>query len=161
MQQTSQPLEVNEAGHLVIGGVDSLELANQYQTPLVAYDVTKIRDQIRRFKQVFETAGVDYAVSFASKALAIKAIYQVMKAEGAHADVVSGGELYTAKSAGFPMANVSYHGNNKSKQELTEALDAGVGMIVIDNFHEIDLLKELLAERKQKQAVNAWNYGPY
>ena len=48
MQQTSQPLEVNEAGHLVIGGVDSLELANQYQTPLVAYDVTKIRDQIRR-----------------------------------------------------------------------------------------------------------------
>lgn len=153
MQQTSQPLEVNDAGHLVIGGVDSLELANQYQTPLVAYDVTKIRDQIHRFQQVFEAAGVDYAVSFASKALAIKAIYQVMKAEGVHADVVSGGELYTAQSAGFPMAKVSYHGNNKSKQELSEALDAGVGMIVIDNFHEIDLLKELLAKRNQKQAV--------
>ena len=153
MQQTTQPLAVNAAGHLEIGGVDSLALAKQYQTPLVVYDVAKIREQIRRFKQVFETAGVEYAVSFASKALSIKAIYQVMQAEGAHADVVSGGEIYTAQTAGFPMARVSFHGNNKSRAELEQALDAGVGMIVVDNFHEIELLKTLLTERNVMQKV--------
>lgn len=153
MQQTTQPLVVNAAGHLEIGGVDSLALAKQYQTPLVVYDVAKIREQIRRFKQVFEAAGVEYAVSFASKALSIKAIYQVMQAEGAHADVVSGGEIYTAQTAGFPMARVSFHGNNKSRAELEQALDAGVGMIVVDNFHEIELLKTLLTERNVMQKV--------
>lgn len=153
MQQTTQPLAVNAAGHLEIGGVDSLALAKQYQTPLVVYDVAKIREQIRRFKQVFKTAGVEYAVSFASKALSIKAIYQVMQAEGAHADVVSGGEIYTAQTAGFPMARVSFHGNNKSRAELEQALDAGVGMIVVDNFHEIELLKTLLTERNVMQKV--------
>lgn len=138
--------EINAAGHLTIGGCDTIELAHKYGTPLVVYDVSRIRDQIRRFKKVFEANQVDYAVSHASKAFAAIAMFQVAAAEGAHIDVVSGGELYTAIQAGFPMDRVSFHGNNKSADELTMAIRHHVGVIMLDNFHEIDLLSQLLEE---------------
>lgn len=150
-QITSQQL--NAAGHLVIGGCDAIDLAHQYGTPLVVYDVAKIRQQIRAFKRVFIENQVDYAVSYASKAFAAIAMYQVVAAEGGHTDVVSGGELYTALQAGFPMENVSFHGNNKTREELEMAIDHQVGMIIIDNFHEIDLLAELLEEKDTKANV--------
>ena len=86
----------NDAGHLTIGGVDSLQLAKQFQTPLYVYDVSAIRDQIRAFKRIFEAQHFNYAVSYASKAFATIAMYQVAKQEACHVDVVSGGELYTA-----------------------------------------------------------------
>lgn len=146
MNEQVQPSEINAAGHLTIGGVDTLELAEQFGTPLVVYDVAAIRDQIRRFKKVFEDNDVDYEVSYASKAFSSVAIYQVMKEEGAHTDVVSGGELTTAIKAGFPMDKVSFHGNNKSLAELKLAVDHHVGMIMLDNFHEIDLLNQVLEE---------------
>lgn len=136
----------NDAGHLTIGGVDSLQLAEQFQTPLYVYDVSAIRDQIRAFKRVFEAQHFNYAVSYASKAFATIAMYQVAKQEACHVDVVSGGELYTAAQADFPMADVSFHGNNKSEKELREALALNVGTIVVDNFHELQLLGNLLAE---------------
>ena len=69
--------QINQAGHLTIGGVDSLELAKEYGTPLVVYDVSQIRNQIRAFKKVFEEEQVNYAVSYASKAFASIAMYQV------------------------------------------------------------------------------------
>lgn len=150
-QLTNQ--QINEAGHLTIGGVDATELAAQYQTPLAVYDVSKIRDQIRRFKSVFEDNGVDYAVSYASKAFATIAMYQVIDQEDAHIDVVSGGELYTAIQAGFPMAHVSFHGNNKSQAELEMAVSNHVGVIVLDNFHEIELLNEVLEAHDTSIAV--------
>ena len=134
----------NQAGHLTIGGVDALKIAQDFQTPLYVYDVGAIRAQIRAFKRVFEEQQVDYAVSYASKAFATVAMYQVAAQENCHIDVVSGGELYTAQQAHFPMAAVSFHGNNKSRQELEEALAAGVGTIIIDNFDELELLGELL-----------------
>ncbi|KRK48645.1 diaminopimelate decarboxylase [Secundilactobacillus kimchicus] len=145
----SEQLSINQqnaAGQLTIGGVAASQLAEEFQTPLVAYDVTKIRDQIRRFKSVFEDNGVSYAVSYASKAFAAIAMYQVVDQEGGHIDVVSAGELYTAMQAGFPMANVSFHGNNKSREELELAVAQHVGVIVLDNFHEIELLDAVLAE---------------
>jgi diaminopimelate decarboxylase len=150
-QLTNQ--QINEAGHLTIGGVDATELAAQYQTPLAVYDVSKIRDQIRRFKSVFEDNGVDYAVSYASKAFATIAMYQVIDQEDAHIDVVSGGELYTAIQAGFPMAHVSFHGNNKSQAELEMAVSNHVGVIVLDNFHEIELLNAVLEAHDTSAAV--------
>lgn len=150
-QLTNQ--QINEAGHLTIGGVDATELAAQYQTPLAVYDVSKIRDQIRRFKSVFEDNGVDYAVSYASKAFATIAMYQVIDQEDAHIDVVSGGELYTAIQAGFPMAHVSFHGNNKSQAELEMAVSNHVGVIVLDNFHEIALLNDVLKAHDASAAV--------
>ncbi|OYS70751.1 diaminopimelate decarboxylase [Limosilactobacillus reuteri] len=138
--------QLNAAGHLTIGGCDAIDLAHRFGTPLVVYDVQQIRHQIRAFKQVFEENSVDYAVSYASKAFSAIAMYQVVAAEGAHVDVVSGGELYTAIKAGFPMANVSFHGNNKSREELEMAIDHHVGTIMIDNFHEIELLADVLEE---------------
>lgn len=145
--------QINEAGHLTIGGVDADELAAKYQTPLAVYDVSKIRDQIRRFKSVFEANGVDYAVSYASKAFATVAMFQVIDQEQGHIDVVSGGELYTAIQADFPMARVSFHGNNKSRDELEMAVKHHVGVIVLDNFHEIELLDSVLKEQDASSAV--------
>ncbi|WP_125708794.1 diaminopimelate decarboxylase [Lacticaseibacillus porcinae] len=140
----------NDAGHLTIGGVDSLQLAEQFQTPLYVYDVSAIRTQIRAFKRVFEAQHFNYAVSYASKAFATIAMYQVAKQEACHVDVVSGGELYTAAQANFPMADISFHGNNKSEQELREALALNVGTIVVDNFYELQLLGNLLAETPER-----------
>lgn len=139
--------QINKAGHLIIGGVDSLKLAKEYGTPLVVYDVSQIRNQIRAFKKVFEEEQVNYAVSYASKAFASIAIYQVANEEGAYTDVVSAGELYTAMKANFPMERVSFHGNNKSKEELEMAVKNHVGKIMIDNFYEINLLNQVLEEQ--------------
>lgn len=139
--------QINQAGHLTIGGVDSLKLAKEYGTPLVVYDVSQIRNQIRAFKKVFEEEQVNYAVSYASKAFASIAMYQVANEEGAYIDVVSAGELYTAMKANFPMERISFHGNNKSKEELEMAVKNHVGKIMIDNFYEIDLLRQVLEEQ--------------
>lgn len=139
--------QINKAGHLIIGGVDSLKLAKEYGTPLVVYDVSQIRNQIRAFKKVFEEEQVNYAVSYASKAFASIAMYQVANEEGAYTDVVSAGELYTAMKANFPMERVSFHGNNKSKEELEMAVKNHVGKIMIDNFYEISLLNQVLEEQ--------------
>lgn len=136
-------IEVQD-NQLMIGGVPATKLADEYGTNLQVYDVSKIRDQIRAFKRVFEKNNLEYAVSYASKAFACIAMYQVLKQEDAHADIVSGGELYTAIKAGFPMDHVSFHGNNKSRAELEMAVDHHVGMIILDNFYEIQLLNEVL-----------------
>lgn len=141
--------QVNEAGHLMIDGADAVELAHTYGTPLIAYDVSAIRQQIRRFKKVFERNQVDYAVSYASKAFATVGMFQLVNQEDAHIDVVSGGELYTAIKAGFPMEKVSFHGNNKSRAELEMAVDHHIGVVILDNFHEIELLSEILKEKQQ------------
>ena len=127
--------------------MDSLKLAKEYGTPLVVYDVSQIRNQIRAFKKVFEEEQVNYAVSYASKAFASIAMYQVANEEGAYTDVVSAGELYTAMKANFPMERVSFHGNNKSKEELEMAVKNHVGKIMIDNFYEINLLNQVLEEQ--------------
>lgn len=142
--------QINQAGHLTIGGVDSLKLAKEYGTPLVVYDVSQIRNQIRAFKKVFEEEQLNYAVSYASKAFASIAMYQVANEEGAYTDVVSAGELYTAMKANFPMERISFHGNNKSKEELEMGVKNHVGKIIIDNFYEIDLLRQVLEEQDSK-----------
>ena len=142
--------QINEKGHLTIGGVDTVELAQKYGTPLVVYDVEQIRNQIRAFKKVFEKEKVAYAVSYASKAFACIAMYQVANEEGAYTDVVSAGELYTALKANFPTERISFHGNNKSLFEIEMAVKNHVGKIIIDNFHEIKLLDKLLREQDAK-----------
>lgn len=142
--------QINEKGHLTIGGVDTVELAQKYGTPLVVYDVEQIRNQIRAFKKVFEKEKVAYAVSYASKAFACIAMYQVANEEGAYIDVVSAGELYTALKANFPTERISFHGNNKSFFEIEMAVKNHVGKIIIDNFHEIKLLDKVLREQDAK-----------
>lgn len=93
--------QINENGHLTIGGVDSVELAKKYGTPLFVYDLQLIRDRARGFIETFKKLGVKAEVAYASKAFSCIAIYQLAKEENLSLDVVSGGELFTAIQAGF------------------------------------------------------------
>lgn len=136
---------VNEQGHLEIGGVDVVELAKTYGTPLYIYDVALIRARARAFKEAFQRHGVRAQVAYASKAFSAVAIVQLAAEEGLSLDVVSGGELYTALAAGFPPERIHFHGNNKSRDELAMALEHGIGCIVADNFYELELIEELAA----------------
>lgn len=144
---------INERGHLEIGGVDAVDLAKEYGTPLYVYDVVKIRRNSRAFIDAFANTGVEAKVSYASKAFSSLAILQVVNEEGLGLDVVSEGELYTAIKADFPPEKIQFHGNNKSIRELEMALDYGVGTIIIDNFHEISLLEQLAKDKNKRVDV--------
>ena len=150
---TNDYYQTNDQGHLMIGGVDALKLAENFGTPLVVYDVAQIRKQFNALKQAFVAGQVDYAISYASKAFTSIAIYQVINELCGHIDVVSGGELYTALKAGFSTEKISFHGNNKTKDELLMAVENNVGVIILDNFHEIELLKQVLHETNKKVQV--------
>ena len=137
---------VNNVNQVTIGGLSATQLARQYGTPLQVFFFTMIRNQIQAFQKEFEDRGMRGIVSYASKAFSCKAIYQVVKQEHAHSDVVSGGEIATALAAGFPSTSLSFHGNNKSLAELNFAVQKGVGTIILDNFHELELLDQVLNE---------------
>ncbi len=140
----SENLSVNEKGHLAVGGIDTVELADQYGTPLYVMDEDLIRDTVRRFKaSIDKYYGGAGLVCYASKAFCCKAMCRIMKEEGIGLDVVSGGELYTAASVDFPMENVCFHGNNKTDEELSLALEKKVGRIIVDNIYELERLDKL------------------
>ena len=138
---------INQNGHLEIGGVDTVQLAEQYGTPLYVYDAVLIRERARGFKQAFIEKNVTAQVAYASKAFSTIAMVQLAEEEGLSLDVVSGGELYTALVAGFPVERIHFHGNNKSREELAMALDHEIGCIVVDNFTELELLKSICLEK--------------
>lgn len=144
---------VNAAGHLEIGGVDAVELAERFGTPLYVMDEAAIRKNARDYLAAFRARYPRVEVSFAGKAFLCKGICKVVEQEGLSLDVASGGELYTALQAGFPAERITVHGNNKSVEELEMALEARVGHLVIDNFLEIDRLTELSAGLKAPQPV--------
>ena len=144
---------VNEKGHLLIGGIDSLELTKTYGTPLFVYDLSLIRSRAKAFQATFKEENVEAQVAYASKAFSCIAIYQVMEQEGLSLDVVSAGELHTAIQAGYPPERIHFHGNNKSVDELLLALQHKIGCIVVDNFYEIELLKELTSKLNQKVKI--------
>lgn len=143
----SDCLTINEQNHLTIGGCDTVELARTYGTPLFVMDETAIRSALAAYKRSidenYENGGM---VAFASKACSFKELYRLVMEEGCGADVVSGGELYTAMQVGFPAERIFFHGNNKSEAELRMALDYGVGRIVVDNMFELERLSALAKE---------------
>ena len=142
----SDCLAVNEKNHLTIGSVDTIEIAQQYGTPLYVMDEGQIRKNCRAFtSSMRRNYGERGLVLFASKAFCCKEMCRVCDDEGLGLDVVSGGELYTAKSAGFPMEKICFHGNNKSPRELEMAVEFGVGRIVVDNLEELDRLESTAA----------------
>ncbi|SDJ66444.1 diaminopimelate decarboxylase [Sediminibacillus albus] len=148
----NHPFEINKDGHLMVGGVDTTYLARKYGTPLFVYDVSLIRKNARAFVDTFRELGIKAQVAYASKAFSSIAMLQVAKQENLSLDVVSQGELYTALQADFPVERIHLHGNNKSYQELSMAVEHNIGCIVVDNFSEIDLLEEVLTE--QNKTVN-------
>lgn len=142
----NQSFGVNEKGHLTVGGADTVELAKKFSTPLYVFDESAIRDACRQFKDsIDEFYGGNGLVLYASKAFSCLEIYRIMAGEGMGVDVVSGGELYTALKAGFPADRIFFHGNNKTADEITLALESGVGRIVVDNLEELKLLERLAA----------------
>ncbi|MFC1994809.1 diaminopimelate decarboxylase [Chloroflexota bacterium] len=139
--------EVNERGHLVIGGCDSVGLAEEFGTPLYVFDELNLRSKCAEFKREFGQRHPDTVVIYASKAFTNKALALMLKEEGLGLDVVSGGEMSVARSVDFPMEKVYFHGNNKSAEELKLAMEWQVGRIVVDNFYELKMLTEIA--RKQ------------
>ena len=136
---------LNARGRLQVGGCDTLELAKEFGTP--AYVVAE--DDLRARAQAFAQAGAeaehaDFNVVFASKAFPCTAVLALFAEEGLWCDAASGGELQLALNAGFPAERVLVHGNAKSEAELAMALEAGVGLIVVDNFDELARLQRLL-----------------
>ncbi len=146
---------LNERGHVEVGGCDTIELAREFGTP--AYVVAE--DDLRARAQAFVQAGAlagheDFHVVFASKAFPCTAVLGLFAHEGLWCDVASGGELHLALNAGFPPQRILMHGNAKSEAELRMALDHGIGLIVIDNFDEIDRLARL-ADGTQSVLIRA------
>ncbi len=141
--------KINENGNIEIGGCDLTDLANKYGTPLYIFDEATIRAMAKSYKDAFK----DYPkinMMFAAKAFMTKAICRIMQQEGFGLDLCSGGEIYTAKNAGFDMSNTLFNGNNKSFDELNFAIEAGVKTISVDNFFELALLNDI-AKSHNKQ----------
>jgi diaminopimelate decarboxylase len=144
---------VNERGHLEIGGCDAVELARQFGTPLFVVAEQDLRGRARAFVDAVAAGHRDFDVLFASKAFPCTAVYRALAEEGLACDVASGGELYLALRAGFDPARIYLHGNAKSEAELTQALEAGVGHIVLDSLDDVDRLGRIAAQRGATQEV--------
>ncbi len=149
-----QNLAVNAAGHLTVAGHDTTALAQQYGTPLMVMDETMIRNRCRTYLN----AMADYLPAgskplYASKALSLKRIYEIMREEGMGVDVVSSGELYTAVKAGFPMENAYFHGNSKTDRDICFAMDHGIGYFVCDSMDELTAINAEAAHRAIRQKV--------
>ncbi len=150
----SKNLSVNENGHLTIGGLDTVDLAKEYGTPIYVMDEDLLRENCRSFKQSIDRYyGGKGLVCYASKVFCCKEMYRIMMSEDMGLDVVSAGELYTAASVGFPMEKVCFHGNNKTDEELLMALEKNVGRIVVDNIFELERLNRLSCERGAKANI--------
>jgi diaminopimelate decarboxylase len=145
--------DVGADHHLRLGGCDVVELVRQYGTPLYVYDEQTIRTRCREYRAAIEAVYPDALVLYASKAFSSPMILQIVQQEGLGLDVVSGGELYTAKSVGFPPEKIYFHGNNKTPDELVMALESGVGRVVVDSFYELELLDRLASERGRRQPI--------
>ncbi len=144
----------NNEGHLTFAGVDTLTLAKKYGTPLYLMDENKIREHIRNYKTALEKHFPKGSLpEFASKAFSTKQIYRIAAEEGIDIDAVSKGEIYTALSAGFPMERCFFHGNNKTDDDLSFAIDSGVGFIVVDNEDELYALDTIAGEKGKIQNV--------
>jgi diaminopimelate decarboxylase len=136
---------VNAAGHMDVGGCDLVELARQHGTPLYVYDEATIRQRASEYVAAMGSAG---QVLYSAKAFASPQFLRVVAEEGLGLDVVSAGELHLALKSGFPQDRIHFLGNNKSRQDLEAAFNAGA-TIVIDGEYEFELLREVVPEGKR------------
>ena len=145
--------DANSAGHLTIGGCDAVDLAEQYGTPLYVLDEATLRSRCRQFAEAFADRYADSQAVYASKAYINPALARIFAEEGLGLDVVSGGELAVAKAGDVPLDRVYFHGNNKTPAELSEAVAAGIGRVVVDSFHELRLLEQICADAGKTQDI--------
>ena len=145
--------KVNENGNLSIGGVDTVELVKEFKTPLYVMDQELIETTIDKMKEAFKSTRFNTRIAYAGKAFLSTGMIKLVESKGLDLDVVSGGELYTAHKAGFPMNKVHLHGNNKLVNEIEMAVEFGIDTIVVDNEDEIDKIERICREKGKKQAV--------
>jgi diaminopimelate decarboxylase len=134
---------INESGRLEIGGCDAIEVAERFGTPAYVYAEDDIRSRARAYVEAFRARTDRFEVVYASKAFPCTAAYRLLVEEGLSCDVASGGELHLALRGGFPPERIYLHGNNKSDEELRQALEVGVGHIAIDSFDELERLERM------------------
>ena len=152
--QICNNIDTNEKGNLTFAGFDTTELAKKYGTPLYLMDEDKIREKMRTYKSAMEKHfGKGSMPIYASKAASFKRIYQIAKDEGIGVDVVSIGEIYTALSAGFDVANAFFHGNNKTLEEIEFAIKNGIGYFVADSFEELERINAEAKKQGKTQKV--------
>lgn len=122
---------------------DTVELAKEYGTPLYVMSEDIIMERLNEIKHSFSEKYQNVQAYYASKAFLTKEMARIIKREGLGLDVVSGGELYTAKSIDFPMEKIMFHGNNKTPEEIKMALECKIGRFVSDSIYEIQLIDEI------------------
>lgn len=149
----SDSININEKGHLTIGNTDTVSLAKEFGTPLIVYDKDKIRENCRKFASSMNEFYGNGLVLYAGKAFCCKDMCRTIMEEGLGLDIVSGGELYTAASVGFPMEKAVFHGNNKTDSEIVQALKCKVGRFVVDNIEELHTLNRYAGEFGVKQGA--------
>lgn len=145
--------KVNENGNLSIGGVDTVKLVKEFKTPLYVMDQELIETTIDKMKEAFKSTRFNTRIAYAGKAFLSTGMIKLVESKGLDLDVVSGGELYTAYKAGFPMNKVHLHGNNKLVNEIEMAVEFGIDTIVVDNEDEIDKIERICRQKGKKQAV--------
>ena len=138
---------------LYIGGVSTMDLAKKYDTPLYVFDEELIRSNCKEYNKYFKVEENNNKIAYAGKAFLPKYMCNLIDEEGLYLDVVSGGELYTAYKANFPMKKILFHGNNKTIDEIKMGVDLGVGVFVVDNFYELDILEGLCKEKNMIQDI--------
>lgn len=143
----------NAEGAMTIGGVAVPDIVREYGTPVYIYDAATLRGSMRAVRDAFAEALPGSRVVYAGKAFLARVLVQMLVDEGLGLDAVSAGELYVGLASGMPPAKMSLHGNNKGMDELRMAIDAGIGKIIVDNFDEIAMLRELTDGRETPVTV--------
>ena len=131
-------------GVLTIGGCRLDDIAAEYGTPTMIVAESALRQRARDYLREFRSRWPRSDVAFASKSFPCTAIQRVMAQEGLHLDVAGGGEIVSAVAAGADPARMVLHGNAKTDEEIQMAVDSGIGLVVVDNFDDIDRLERLV-----------------
>ena len=149
-QINREGFSLNKSGNLEFDQCDLVKLAQKYGTPCYIYSENIIRKKCREYINAFSKRNVDFEILYAGKAFLVKALCNILKEEDLSLDVSSGGELYTALSAGFPPDKVFFHGNNKSQEEIEFAIKEKIGTMIVENEYELDLIDQIANKLKSK-----------
>ena len=152
-QINREGFSLNNSGNLEFDRCELIKLAQKYGTPSYIFSENIIRKKCQQYASAFSKRNIDFEVIYAGKAFLVKAMCNILKEEGLSLDVSSGGELYTALSAGFPPEKIFFHGNNKSKEEIEFALKEKVGTMMVDSEYELDLIEQIAESLNTKVRI--------